>query len=48
MTLANKQRILQLIYGVSEKCLLAPETPFSLDNLNVVTAIFCMHLYSNI
>ena len=42
--MAEKQRILQRIYGVSEKCLLAPKTPFTLDNPELLrqTAISCV------
>lgn len=38
MTLAEKQRILQRIYGACERCLLAPENPFTLDNPDIITA----------
>ena len=42
--MAEKQRILQRIYGVSEKCLLAPKTPLTLDNPELLrqTAISCV------
>ncbi len=38
MTFTEKQKIQQRIYGACEKCLLAPENPFTLDNPDVITA----------
>lgn len=38
MTISEKQKIIQQLYGGCERCLISPENPFTLDNPDVIVA----------